>query len=249
MFQIQPFFDSRHEYEVLAERRGLLFEALELSFDGVTAEKYNWYKTCGKVRSVHGAFMDVNPASGDGELAALSEKRYYQSCEQALACGAKNVVFHSTCFPFLRGAYLDGWINKSSDFYTRLAGEYPQLSIFVENSFDTDPGPIKGLMERIKAENVGVCLDIGHVHYSRAPLEEWFSALGKHIGYLHLSDNTGVYDDHLTLGSGTVDWKKASELASKLGENIPVTLEVGSAESIARSLDFLEENGYFGGLK
>ncbi len=247
MIQIQPVYDLRAEYEVLAERRGLLFEALELSFDGVSEEKYNWYKACDRVRSLHGAFIDVNPASGDGEIAALSEKRYAESCEKAVVCGARNVVFHSACFPFLRGYYLESWLNKSAESCTRLAEKYPRLNIYIENSFDIDPVPIKGLMERLTVRNVGVCLDIGHINYSRASLEEWFDALGEYTGYLHLSDNMGVYDDHMTLGTGTVDWKKADALFASLGKNVPVTLEVGSADNIVRSLDFLEANGYFGG--
>ena len=247
MIQIQPVYEHRAEYEVLAERRGLLFEALELSFDGVSEEKYKWYKTCGKVRSLHGAFIDVNPASGDSGIAVLSEKRCEESCEKALACGAENVVFHSSCFPFLRGGYLDAWAAKSAECYTRLAERYPSLRLFIENSFDIDPVPIRTLMRRLRVPNVGVCLDIGHINYSRAGLDEWFDALGEYTGYLHLSDNAGVYDDHLALGCGTVDWKKADALCSALGKNIPVTLEVGGAENIVRSLAFMEENGYFGG--
>lgn len=249
MIQIQPVYDLRTEYEVLAERQGLLFEALELSFDGVSEEKYNWYKSCGKVRSLHGAFIDVNPASGDGELAKLSEKRYEESCEKAIACKAENVVFHSTCFPFLRGYYLESWADKSAEFYTRLANKYPLLTFFIENSFDIDPCPIKELIKRTDAKNVKVCLDIGHINYSRAKQEQWFEELGEYTGYLHLSDNKGVYDDHLAIGEGSVDWKTTDRFAAMLGKNIPVTLEVGSTDGIVRSLDFIEANGYFGGLK
>lgn len=248
MIQIQPVFNKRTEFEVLAERRGLLFEALELSFDGVSEEKAEWYRTSGKVHSLHGAFIDVNPGSGDGEIAALSEKRYVESCEKAIACGAKNVVFHSTCFPFLRGYYIESWLKKMADFYIRLAGQYPELRFFTENSFDIDPEPLKRLMELVKAPNMGICLDIGHINYSRVPLEGWFDALGEYTGYLHLSDNMGVYDDHMTLGTGTVDWEKASKLSSALKKDTPVTLEISSPENIAASLDYLSENGYFGGV-
>ncbi len=249
MLQIQPIYNNRSDYEALADSQGLFFEALELSFDNVSEEKYEWYKTCGKVGSLHGAFIDVNPGSGDGVIRELSEKRYEESCLKAIACGAKNVVFHSTCFPFLRGGYLSAWADKCADFYNRLAEKYGELDLFIENSPDITPEPIAELIKRVSAPNVKVCLDIGHINYSHSPIEEWFEVLGEKTGYLHLSDNTGIFDDHLPLGKGTVDWKKASALCAYLPESTPVTLEVGNADCIKSSLEYLSENGLFGGIR
>lgn len=249
MLQIQPMYNKYSDYEALAESQGLLFEALELSFDNVSEEKSEWYRTCGKVSSLHGAFIDVNPGSGDGAIRELSERRYDESCRKAIECGAKNVVFHSTCFPFLRGAYLEAWADKCAGFYNRLAEKYSGLDLFVENSADIDPDPIFEMMKRINAKNVKVCLDLGHINYSSAPVEKWFEKLGEKTGYLHLSDNMGIYDDHLPLGCGTVDWKKDFALCSFLPENIPVTLEVGGIDGIKSSLDFLSSNGFCGGAK
>ena len=240
---------SIEEYEKYAEKNGMTYEVLELSFDNVPAEKRRWYEKCGRVTSIHGAFIDVNPASGDGLFRELSEKRYDESCRLAVDCGAKSIVFHSTCFPFLRGAYLEQWADKSAAFYTKLAEKYPTMDIFIENSPDIDPGPIKELLKLIKAPNIGFCLDIGHVNYSQAPLEEWCEELGDRIGYVHLSDNMGTYDDHLALGDGTVDWKKAFSLFGYLPGDTPVTLEVGGLEGIKRSFEFMTENGFFGGAK
>lgn len=248
MLLIQPLFNNKTEYEALCEKHGLGYEVLELSFENAADGALAWYENCGRVKSLHGAFIDVNPGSSDSAFRALSEKRYIESCGTALECGAENVVFHSTCFPFLRGAYLESWAARCADFYMRLAGMYPSLSIFIENSFDIDPQPIKALTDRISAKNIGVCLDIGHINYSRASLDEWFSALGDKVGYLHLSDNLGVYDDHLTLGSGTVDWEKAGRLFAYLPKETPVTLEVGDTDSIEKSVDFLKCSGIFGGV-
>ncbi len=248
MLLTQPFFYNKTEYEALCEKYGFGYEVLELSFENAADGALAWYENCGRVKSLHGAFIDVNPGSSDSAFRELSEKRYTESCELALKCGAENVVFHSTCFPFLRGEYLENWASRCADFYTRLAEEYPALSIYIENSFDIDPQPIKVLADRINAKNVGVCLDIGHINYSRASLDEWFCALGDKVGCLHLSDNLGVYDDHMTLGSGTVDWEGASHLAEYLPAGMPVTLEVGGVESIEASVEFLKANGFFGGL-
>ncbi|MBQ9510482.1 MAG: sugar phosphate isomerase/epimerase, partial [Clostridia bacterium] len=101
------------------------------------------------------------------------------------------------------------------------------------------------LMKRINDRRVGVCLDIGHANYSRASIDEWVNALGENIRYAHLSDNEGLFDNHMSLGTGTVDVLRASELLSPLGD-IPMTLEVGGMENIKKSIDFIKENHLFG---
>lgn len=249
--QIQPSFLSREIWESIAQDEGLDFEVLELSAPPVLNdsrrmhEYADWYRAGGLVRSLHGVFIDVNPASGDAEFRALSRGKYRRSCELALSLGAENIVFHSTCETFLRHDYLDFWAGQSAEFFEELAETY-DLNIFVENSQDIDPDPMKELMRRVISPRVGVCLDFGHVNYSHTSPEKWFDALGDRIGYLHLSDNLGRIDDHLPLGSGTVDWKKADRLWRELQKSVPATLEVGGPEGVRKSLEYLRTNGLFG---
>lgn len=105
MIQIQPQYAQRSQWEALAQRENLAYEALELSgpplLDGANlAQCRDWYRSTGRTRSLHGCFIDVNPASGDPAFRALSQKRCRESCELALALGAEYVVFHSSAFPF-----------------------------------------------------------------------------------------------------------------------------------------------------
>ena len=251
MMQIQPQYKTGADWEKLAKREALSYEVLELfmppyigggtQYEGCCG----WYRMSGRVTSVHGAFIDVNPASGDPSFRSASQRRCRESCAIAVLIGAKNVVFHSSCFPFLRGVYLDHWADVCADFYAGLAEEY-QTNIFIENSPDIDPVPIQELMKRISDRRIGVCLDLGHVNYSRNTAAEWFDALGDRIGYLHLSDNNGVYDDHLPIGDGTVDWTAAHELWKTIGKDIPLTLEVGGIDGVERSLEYLRSHQFFG---
>ena len=90
MIQLQPQYAHRHQWEELAQREGLTYEVLELSMpaplgaDGDTQCR-DWYRDCGRTRALHGAFIDVNPASGDPGFWALSRRRCRESCELALA--------------------------------------------------------------------------------------------------------------------------------------------------------------------
>ena len=249
--QVQPQFINHEEWIALSLREELFFEPLEFFLPpaNADAEAFNrlreWYKNSGRVTSLHGAFIDVNPASSDPAFSALSQKRCHESCSIAKQLGAKQVVFHASAHPFLRGAYLDTWAGRCADFYSDLAETYG-LGIRIENSQDIDCTPLLKLMQRVQKSDVAVCLDIGHAHYSPEPMEKWFDILREYIQYLHLSDNMGRFDDHLPIGSGSIDWENVNGLWKKLGRNMPATLEVGGIAGVEESLRFLRRNGCFG---
>lgn len=250
MFQIQPQFCAGVQWEEIAGKYNLYYEVLEFSAPPFheAPDDFNrcldWYKETKKVHSLHGAFIDVNPGSGDPKFRSLSRERCRLSCEIAQKLGAKRVVFHSSAFPFLRGAYLDNWSGVCADFYTELAEDYGLL-ICIENSIDLDPVAILTILSHVQSDKVCVCLDIGHANYSNVSLQEWFEALGEHIDCMHLSDNLGRYDDHLILGEGNVDWKLADSLWRQLGRDMPFTLETGNISGVEKSLSYLRSHGYF----
>lgn len=249
--QIQPQFGSRDEWQAFALEHDLYYEPLEFFLGAAIHDPEcfalykQWYAESGRVRSLHGAFIDLNPASGDPAFKQLSRQRSHESCALARDLGASHVVLHGSCFPFLRGPFLDNHVAQCADFYAEIAGEYG-LTICIENALDLDPTPLRALMERSSGANVGVCLDIGHASYSRAPLEKWFDELHDHICYLHLSDNTGLFDDHLPLGDGCIDWALADRLWRQLGREMPITLEVGGLDGVKKSMAYMREHGYFG---
>ena len=100
-------------------------------------------------------------------------------------------------------------------------------------------------MRKANHDKLAVCLDIGHLNYSKAPMEEWFAELHQHIRYIHLSDNQGIYDDHMAIGDGTVDWLKFHRLIEKYRIHPMVTLEVSGMENVLKSIHFLKENKIF----
>ena len=249
--QLQPQTADLEKWEMLAQQEGAGFEVIEpFSLSGVGAfgkhmKIAEQYRKTGMVKSVHGAFIDVNPASGDPDFRNLSRQRCRESCEIASALGAGNLVFHSSAFPFLRGAFLENWAAGCAAFYEELAENYP-VRLCIENAQDLDPAPLRKLMESVRSDRIGVCLDIGHVHYSRAPVTQWFEELGEWIRYLHLSDNVGTFDDHLPLGKGSIDWELVNRLWKDLNRDIPITLETGNLVSTKESLRFLRDHQYFG---
>ena len=248
---VQPCAACGRPWNELAAREGLYYEAIEFYMPPVSEAPSDrertctWYRSSGRSRALHGAFVGIDPASGDEQIRTLSQMRCRESCELALMLGAERIVFHSSAFPFLRGAYLDNWVGLCAEFYMALAAEYRELTVCIESSQDLDPEPLEALIGRTDGR-VRVCLDIGHARYSGTPLPVWFERLGSRIACLHLSDNHGRFDDHLPLGAGSVDWTLADRLWRQLGGELPLTLEVGGLHAVEQSLTYLKQHGYFG---
>lgn len=245
LLQIQPQRSDFDRWTSFAKAEKLTFEVAEPGIFFAPESALSLYCDSGLVSSLHGAFIDVNPASGDPQIRDLSRRRCEESCRIAVQLVAQCVVFHSSCFPFLRGIYMERWADECAQFYSELAEKH-HLMLFIENSFDTDSAPLLALMRRKTSALVQVCLDLGHINYSREPMESWFDRLAEHIGYLHLSDNHGMFDEHLPLGSGSVDWEKADMLWQHIGKPERLTLEVGNLDNVARCVAYLKENHLFG---
>ena len=62
------------------------------------------------------------------------------------------------------------------------------------------------LLDLTQGTEISYCLDVGHAHISKRLPE--FSSYAERLTNVHLHDNKGVMDDHLTLGEGEVPWKE-----------------------------------------
>ena len=69
-------------------------------------------------------------------------------------------------------------------------------------------------------------LDFGHSNFGMDNHEVFCGELGEHIRHVHFSDNRSRSDDHMPLGVGTVNWKKAVNLLKATGYNSTITLEI-----------------------
>jgi sugar phosphate isomerase/epimerase len=68
--------------------------------------------------------------------------------------------------------------------------------------------------------------------------------MGNRIRYVHLHNNFGVLDDHLTLTKGTIDVAGVLKLLKVHSPNAIWTIET-SVEDLEPSLHWLQEQGYF----
>jgi sugar phosphate isomerase/epimerase len=116
--------------------------------------------------------------------------------------------------------------------------------LFLENTTDRSPRAIRDLLDLLPPERAGMCLDIGHWHYSGMGagwrnLPEWLDIAGERAGHLHLHDNDGSSDQHLPMGMGDIDFAELWRLLSERGLDPSATIENHSPDFLAESAEYL----------
>jgi sugar phosphate isomerase/epimerase len=95
-----------------------------------------------------------------------------------------------------------------------------------------DPGVSIGDIRAILQADarLGFHLDVGHANVGGDRLEGLLNAFADRLCHVHLSDNRGRDDDHMPLGAGNIDWRRAIRLIKHSGYDGTITLEVFAQE-------------------
>ncbi|MBQ8281436.1 MAG: TIM barrel protein [Lachnospiraceae bacterium] len=195
--------------------------------------------------TMHGAFLDVTVFSDDRKIKAVSDERVEQSLLLAEKIGAKAVVFHTNYMPnFLQDTYRENWVERNRLYWKEKLNNHPEINIYLENMFDTDPELLASLAEKMQCESrFGICFDYAHAHVfgNQGEIEKWAVKLGKYVKHVHINDNNFISDLHLAVGDGFINWELFKELYSKYFPKASVLVEVRGEEKIRKSLEFLSE--------
>jgi sugar phosphate isomerase/epimerase len=94
------------------------------------------------------------------------------------------------------------------------------------------------LLELIDGTDLMICFDIGHANTVGA-IDKYIEAFGERIVNVHIHDNVGKNDDHMTIGDGAIDFIPVlSKLKRYKGNYI---IESKSMESAVTSKERLEK--------
>lgn len=120
--------------------------------------------------------------------------------------------------------------DMNAEFMTRLAQEakeYGVKYICVENlPFPALPinhtyqclDFVKRMNSELGGDTFKVCLDTGHSNFCGEKPADAVRMLGKeYLGALHVHDNNGKADQHLTPGNGNIDWNDFSDALAEIG--------------------------------
>lgn len=193
--------------------------------------------------TLHGPFIDLNPGSPDPSVRQLCRSRLEQVLELVPVYKPLSVVCHAGFDVRRYGYFKETWLENSLEIWSWMADRVADhgARLMLENVYEDGPADIEVLLEKLSRRGVGFCLDTGHTAaFGKSDLAAWLEVLGPRIGQLHLHDNFGGQDDHLAIGSGTIEFSKLFEYFRKSNDPPPIiTLEPHEAKHLRPSLDYL----------
>lgn len=192
--------------------------------------------------TIHCPFMDLNPGSEEVLIREATRRRFRQVCEAALILKPKSMVFHPGYDRWRYGEKQSSWLGHSVDTFTEALKitEPIGCTIAIENIFEDEPSTLLALIEACNHPRVLHCFDVGHWNLFHAPgvgLEEWFAALGAHIGHVHIHDNSGRRDDHAPVGDGSIDFELYFKLLERYAPAALWTIEAHSRGCLERAVE------------
>ena len=163
------------------------------------------------------------------------------SMEIAANLGVKGVVFHTGINPGLwNRSYLDGWLDTAATWLDKLAKEYSHIDIYIENTFDKEPGVLTSLTDLLShRKNVKLCLDYGHALLTDTEDEEWVRQMAPYVGHIHLNDHDMKEDLHLAPGKGLIDFERFEDLMEEYEVDAQVLLELNGAQEQLEALKYM----------
>ena len=192
--------------------------------------------------SIHAPISDVNIAALSERIREAATLEIIASMEHAIQLNADTITFHpgyhSMVIPGLGSRSVEK-AKRSVRTIDRLMNEFGIIAA-VENMpcFKFMLGAqAKELAEIVDGTNMKICFDIGHANTVNQ-IDEMIDTFGDRIKNIHIHDNNGNNDDHMTIGDGNIDFKKVLKRLSKYkGKYI---IESRSLESAAISRERLK---------
>lgn len=156
------------------------------------------FKNFTGIKSLHGPFLDLKPASPDLLIREVSYKRYLEILNIAAELDMDYIVFHSQINPQLNEPFIINLNNmQNKEFWEKILKETKYNGIIlIENIFEESPYMLKEYIETMNLPNMKINLDIGHAKLGKSDLEEWLKELKDYIVYMHIHSNNGLYDQH-----------------------------------------------------
>ena len=187
--------------------------------------------------TVHSPTTDINIASCREPIRSASIDLLKEVCRKAGEIGASCVVVHPGFSPWLE--MHDKSYNALRRSLRDLAGvqEEHGVPVAVENMGSWEVCHFRNPSMLPVLEEVGLsfCLDIGHAHINGV-LDDFLALASP--DHIHLHDNSGTFDDHGALGTGTINLNKI--LPSLPGKSCWI-VEVKSIDDFDKSVRYMEE--------
>lgn len=191
------------------------------------------------IKSLHGPFLDLKPASPDLEIRRVSYNKYLRTFRAAKELDMDYIIFHSQINPYLNDPYLMELNNiQTREFWHKILEDIGDFrgTILIENIFEPTPDLIKERVEKIAIPNIKIILDVGHARLGDVSLEQWVRELKDDLAYVHLHSNDGIHDQHII--PREIELLALKSLFNKYSINPVISLEYRS-DNPSREIEIL----------
>ena len=215
--------EAEHRLQPLAARFADLMPSYKLSY------------------SIHAPISDINIGSLNDRIREDSIIELLSLAETAVSLNIDTITIHpgitSMAVPYMEEKAAEK-ARKSLGSIDRIASEYG-VRIAVEN-MPAFPFMLGRTAEELKylldGTNLGFCFDIGHAN-TTDQIDDIIKEFGDRFINIHIHDNHGEHDEHLTLGEGSIDFKSVLGKLANYKENY--IIESKSFPSAVESQDYL----------
>ena len=193
--------------------------------------------------TIHSAYTDLNIASFNKAIQKASINEIERSIDFAVDIDSDIVVIHPGIVSYTARNQVDLVYSLGGDSLIELRDYANDRGV---NPCIENLPAIQGFMyqdinllnETLTQLDMPMTLDIGHAHTAGFAPEEMYFDCVKHI---HVHDNPGDDDTHLTLGEGSLAVNDFFDVFMSKGYDGIYMLELHSVDSIKKSLEYMKE--------
>lgn len=198
----------------------------------------------GLATTIHAPFMDLNPGAIDTTIREATRRRLHQTLDAAEMLRPRVIVVHPGFDELHYGDNRITWLKNSIDFWRELIPRAREIGciLAVENIFEKEPSTLRALLEALDDPHFRYCFDVGHWNmFTTIGMAEWFAEVGPFIAESHIHDNHGVFDEHLPVGEGAIDFNSFFPLLKQYAPDAVWTIEAHSLERLGRALKNIKQ--------
>ncbi|MBE6514234.1 MAG: sugar phosphate isomerase/epimerase [Thermoplasmata archaeon] len=187
---------------------------------------------------VHAPFCEANPAAFSPVMREASIRELVSVIKAASDLDIPHVTVHPGTSPLAVGGLQDrgAEIARESMRDIDAAAKEYGVTVGIENMPEL-PFMLcrraEDLARMIEGTDLGVCFDIGHAN-TAGQIDAMFDLLGDRVTNVHIHDNRGMADEHLTIGDGNIDFERHLPRLEALSCNL--VIESRNFESAQESL-------------
>jgi sugar phosphate isomerase/epimerase len=199
--------------------------------------------------TLHAPFFDLSPGGFDARVVAITREKLGRAFDLLPIFKPQSIVCHLGFEENKHRGKFDNWLATALETWQQLLKKADRYNtrVMFENTYEKSPEIHKILFEQLDADNLGFCMDTGHLTaFAHTSWQPWLAELSPWLGQLHLHDNDGAGDNHLALGRGIFDFHELFEYLNSSRSTPPLlTLEPHSKEDLWQSLSYIKKTLLF----